>query len=92
MESVSFSEVKRICEILDKLNEKELMTEEDETYRLDLCDELDTLIEGPENSRDLYRAGGLKILINQMFDSKYESVQLECLRIYSSVVQNDTLL
>jgi len=71
MESVSFSEVKRICEILDKLNEKELMTEDDETYRLDLCDELDTLIEGPENSRDLYRAGGLKILINQMFNSKY---------------------
>jgi len=92
MDSMTFDEVKRICEILDQLNKKELMTKEDEKNRLDLCDELDTLIEGPENSRDLYRAGGLKILIYQMFKSKYLEVQKECLRIYSSVIQNDTLL
>jgi len=64
IESMTFDEVKRICEILDLLNKKEDGTKDDEKYRVKLVDELDTLIEGPENSIDLYRCGGLPILIN----------------------------
>merc|ERR1712199_87844 len=93
MDSVTFSEVKRICEILDELNKPENLDDpKDEDFRLNCVDQLDLLIEGPENARDMYRSGGLKILIHQMFNSKYVSVQKACLQVYSQCVQNNTLL
>ena len=46
--------IKRICDILDEINKPELGNEKDKEHRLQLVDELDMLIEGPENARGIF--------------------------------------
>lgn len=73
MEEYTYSETKRMKEISEELKKEEKGNKEDEEQRLDLLEELYDIVEGIENARDFDIIGGFKILVELIFNTKYES-------------------
>ncbi|KRX08123.1 Armadillo-type fold [Pseudocohnilembus persalinus] len=90
MESYTYNEAKRMKEICAELEKDEDGGEEDGERRLGLLEELQELCEGIENARDLHLIGGLKILIDLIFNTKYIENKLIALQIFCSCNQNNT--
>jgi hypothetical protein len=85
-ESVCVNEMKEIMKILDKLKIPE---NEDIEERLNMLEDLLTLIDGLENGRNIVRAKRFHELIEYFFDTKEKKIKLSLANIFTSMLQND---
>jgi hypothetical protein len=88
-ESVCMNEMKEIMKILDKLKIPEEETDEDIEARCDMIEDLQILIDGPENARNIVRAKRFPELLNYFFNTKARKIKIKLASLLGSILQND---
>lgn len=88
-ESVVLNEMKEIWKILDQIKKREGDSEKEIEERVELIETLATLIDGPENARNIVRGKRFVELIEYFFESKHKDVTIALGRLITSMMQND---
>jgi hypothetical protein len=95
-ESVQVNEMKEIWKILDKLKvpetESETDLEEDIQNRCDMIEDLQILIDGAENARNIVRGKRFPEIVNYFFSTKHKNVKLSLASLLGSMMQNDKFI
>lgn len=91
-ESVQVNEMKEIWKILDKLKLPETDTDDDIQNRSDMIEDLQILIDGAENARNIVRGKRFPEIVNYFFNTKNKNLKLLLASLLGSMMQNDKFI
>lgn len=91
-ESVCMNEMKEIMKILDLLKSPEPESEDEIQNRLDMLDDLQILVDGPENSRNIVRSKRFPELVNYFFTTNNKKIKMSLATLLGSMMQNDKFI
>lgn len=74
---------------MSELQKEEAKTEEDETRRQAMLEEMEELIESLDRGETLYQLGGHMVILNIIFNSNYVQNRITAMRIFCFANQND---